>query len=99
VVLIELINMAEISVVAVCAIKKASLSMPAPNFEAMRTSRKKPRILLVKENNANIMTDFIALLALVKVVRSLFWNGVVLREYGWCNAEYLFNTMVSDSLD
>ena len=73
VVLIELINMEEIIVVAVCAIKKASLSTPAPNLDAISTSLKKPRILLINVNIANINTDFIALLVLVKVVRPFYF--------------------------
>ena len=70
VVLIEPINMVDINPVAVCAIKKASLSIPAPNLDAIRISLKKPRILLVKAKTANIKTDFAALLAFVKVVLS-----------------------------
>ena len=45
VVLIDPIKIADINVVAVCAIKKASLSIPAPNSDAIRISLKKPRIL------------------------------------------------------
>jgi len=73
VVLIELTNIEEISVAAVCAIKKASLSTPAPNLDAINTSLKKPRILLINVNIANINTDFIALLVLVKVVRPFYF--------------------------
>jgi hypothetical protein len=72
VVLIDPIKIADINVVAVCAIKKASLSIPAPNSDAIRISLKKPRILLIRANTANIKTDLAALLAFVKIALSLF---------------------------